>query len=377
MITRTVVGIACLLSFGSAAIWCQVAGDQAKKVVPPELTCSRTADACGLAEPKMTARYQALAALFVKNGEDFSFSADVLAAVLGTTEHGKKWNLDPSFPLTVPRIGELYREARRYPSDPFEGSAYVVVNVAGIGPKAYDADVMRLLLWTELFPDRLQVVKRKNNGSLGEYVLVRRAAAEIITSSFRTPTKDSFNKGAAAAQSTMPGLATAFARLPVGDESVTLGPPLTLTPFELLSEEQKKSESPHRRDWTGCEVRFEMSIPRRPAHRYTGIDLQVRINNPTDADARLCGPPRFDITAEETTENRNPCDRDREVTWRLSGRVLERNSSKNLPFALFVEYPINTTNSNLALDLFLVGYPKDSTDTSPPPAPWSIRSECK
>ena len=90
--------------------------------------------------------------------------------------------------------------------------------------------------------------------------------------------------------------------------------------------------------------------------------------------SRLCDLPKLGITPEETTENTR-CDR--EITWHLSGRVLERNISKSPPFALFVEYPKSATITNLVLDLVLVGFPKDPSDKSPPPPPWPIVAECK
>jgi hypothetical protein len=379
MIKRAEAATMCVLLLSPTAVFSQAVEDHAPKAKSTELACSQTGNACGLSEPKMIDRYRALAALFVKTGDDFSFSADVVAAVLETTGHGRKWKFAPEhfpiFPLTVPHMDELYRVAKRYPGNPFEGSAFVVVDVPGLGPKAYDADVMRLLLSTELFPDELRIVNKRKNGASGEYVPVRSEAAQIISTSFETPSKELFDtKSKLANDRKMPALASALTRLPVGDEFITLGPALELTPFELFSEEQIKSESPHRKDWTGCDVRFLMNIPRRPAHLYSAIDLKVTVKNPADAKAKLCGPPILGITPEETTKVTR-CDR--EVIWHLSGSVLESNDWKYPPFALFVEYPKSATLSNLILDLFLVGFPKDPADKNPPPPPSPIAAECK
>lgn len=369
----------CLLILSSTLIFAQGIEDKAPKAKPTQIACSRTGDACGLSEPKMTDRYQALAALFVQTGDDFTFSADVLAAVLGTTERGRQWKLGPEhfpiLPSTIPRIAELYRVAKRYPSDPFEGTAFVIVNVPGLGPRAYDADAIRLLLSTELFPDELRIVDKRNNGASGEYTPVRRDAAQIVIASFKKPSKEMFEtQSKQAISEKMPALASALTRLPVGDEFITLGPDLEMTPFELFSEEQAKTEGPHRKDWTGCDVRFLVNIPRRPAHLYTGIDLKVTVKGPTDAKANLCGPPIVGITLEETTRIIR-CDR--QVVWHLSGGVLESNDWKYPPFGLFVEYPKSATISTLDLDLSLSGSPKDPTDQSPPPPSWSITRECK
>lgn len=376
---RAKAATVCLLIFRCALVFSQGVEEKEPHTKSTQVTCSEAGNACGLSEPKMKTRYQTLAALFVKTGDDFSFSADVLASVLNTTEHGRKWKMTPDHfpivPLTVPQIGELYRVARRYPGNPFQGNAYVIVNVPGLGPKAYDADVIRLLLSTELFPDELRIVNKTNNGASGTYVPVRREAAQIITTSFETPSKAVFDTNSKLANDKkMPVLASALTKLPLGDEFITLGPNVELTPFELFSEEQIKSESPHRKDWTGCDIRFSMNIPRRPAHLYTGIDLKVTVKNPADAKAKLCGPPIPGVTLEETTKVTR-CDR--EVIWHLSGGVLESNDWKYPPFALFVEYPKGVTISNLDLDLSLVGFPKDPTDRSAPPPSSPIAAECK
>jgi hypothetical protein len=367
-----------LLSFISSLVFSQ--GSEGPRVKPISIACSKTTkNACGLSEPDITARYRALAKLFVKTGGDFSFSADVLAAVLETTEHGRKWKLAPEhfpiFPLTAPQMAELYRVARRYPGDPFEGNAYVIVNVPGLGPKAYDADVIRLLLATELFPDELRIVNKTSNGKSGEYVPVRREAAQIVTTSFETPSKQIFEtESKEANDKKMPVLGSALTRLPVGDEFITLGPDLERAPFELLPDDNSNLEHPHRIDWTGCDIRFQMNIPRRPAHLYAGIDLKITVKNPTEAKANLCGPPMPGITLEEKTDV-NSCDR--EVIWHLSKGVLESNHAKHPPFGVFVEYPKSATITNLDLDVFLVGFPKDQTDNRPAPPPWSITGECK
>ncbi len=83
----------------------------------------------------------------------------------------------------------------------------------------------------------------------------------------------------------------------------------------IFNAKQKEQEYPHSTDWTGCDVRLGLTIPRRPVSRYTQIEVRAKIKSPGSATAYLWGPPKLETDAKQTTEPRFI---DREVVWSLT-----------------------------------------------------------
>jgi len=368
------------LSLIPSLMWPQ-AGQQTKESAGlPNLKvlCSTSGDTCSLVEPASDVRYQTLALAFVSQNNSVALSADLLAAVLRTTDHGKqrRW-IPPIFFKTIPRLEEDYRIAKTYPVAPEDGTAFVVVNIPGVGAKMYDADVIRMLLPTEIFPNRLHLVNRHNNGARGEYVaLLRNPATDSLVESFKNGTKEAIkNASDQASKNGLFLLAAALNGLPVGSEPINFGPEVTLTAYEKLPVEQKQLEGPHRVDWTGCDVQFKLSVPRRPSSSYQAIELHAKLTLPNDALANGCGPPKAGIVGVSTTESRG-CEQVKEAVWDLYGTVLEQNVPKQPPFRFFAEYPPEERGKQVSLQLFLVGHAKGSHEAVKR-QPVTLSGECK
>jgi hypothetical protein len=367
-----VVIIGVLAALGpSSTLRCQAPSASAINMV----ICSAGGDRCGLGEPETAERYRALSDAFIKDKKSVAISYDLLLAVLdsttlpGETQEGPRFSLD-----SMHGLRGRYSFGRTYPLGLTEGSASVTINVPGLGVKTYDADVIRLLLPTEVFPNKLKL-RYVNSGSGGSaaYARLNAEPANIVLESFAAGTEDAIKKVAAQASSKYPRLSAALLRLPLGREFIQLVPDPYPTPFERFNPEQKKNEYPHRDDWTGCDVRLALTIPRRPVARYKQIDVRATIKKPGTAIAYLCGPPNLEPNGKPNTDNRCV---NQEVIWSLSGEVLNQSTTQTPLFRFFVEYPKSEQSNNLWLEFSLKGELK-SQDAAAPPQPITFIGECK
>jgi hypothetical protein len=191
--------------------------------------------------------------------------------------------------------------------------------------------------------------------------------------SFAAGTEDAIKKAAVQTSSKYPLLSAALLRLPLGREYIQLVPDPHPTPFERFDPEQKKKEYPHRDDWTGCDIRLALTIPRRPVARYRQIDVRATIKEPSSATAYLCGPPKLETDGKQTTDNSCVS---QEVVWSLSGDVLGQNTTQTPQFRFFVEYPKSEKDKKIWLEFSLKGELK-SQDAAAPPQPITFIGECK
>lgn len=146
--------------------------------------CSKTEESCGLPGIDLQTRYKALSSAIVQIGADYYFPVDVLAASFGLEDTGWKFSphlrFSPHFwSLNRSRMEAVFSRQKRLMLDPDDAPALIAVDVPGIGPRVYDADFIRTLIATELFPYRMLVVSRKRNGARVSFVKLDRGGAKL------------------------------------------------------------------------------------------------------------------------------------------------------------------------------------------------------
>jgi hypothetical protein len=374
--------ICCLL------LWTPTSAQDRDRSKVPELICTN-GEQCGLFEPSIEERYKSLRAAFLQVRHDWVFSTDVVAAALGIRgslrNHpvGGTWVfplpivLLPIGPRVLTNFDEQYESAKRQPPAVEEGEPYVVFNFPERGMAPIDLDVVRLLLSTELFPDRFNASYREVKKAKLLYTRVHREGGTIVVEALAAPSKDSFDKASDKAQSAgLTALALAIRELPVNRQPpIKLSAP-TLTSYERLPPKQKEKyeEDLPNVDSTGCKLEFIMNIPRRAAGTYTDVAVRISVTESSWAPRRCSNEP-----ADQTV--RTTCMTPAQASWNLSGPVLEPRPAADSAaeyaqrFTAFFAYPKGIKEPILTLQL--TGSPRDHTDRRPPPSPYSLSATCK
>lgn len=124
-----------------------------------------------------TDMYQALAGSITDLGNGrWAFPVDILAAAYGRYDEGwqkRSWWVPY---VEKSRMQAIFSRSKRYVETPTL-PAFIAVNVPGLGLNSYDARYIRSLIETDLFPDRMHIVKRKREKSPVSYVILEPAHA--------------------------------------------------------------------------------------------------------------------------------------------------------------------------------------------------------
>jgi hypothetical protein len=314
------------------------------------------------------------------------FPADVLAAAYGIDDGGREFSFGgtvgaiAAFPFEstrphyysyraqramIPRLERTLAFAKLHMSEPARAPALVAVNVPGIGPRIYDADQIRALVGSGLFPYAMRVEWKRSSGVRVPFVQLDRKAAQFSRACLteivnRLPSTGqaaktgntgcpialnkaySFDQGPPAMLSVTESVYTMFAR-PMFDETSVAGTVQEADKaIESILVRETKDEkinvttrgcilwqditrnrptltSPD--DFLGCEFVSTLDIPRAAGSAYSELRVRVTPLKPT-VDLLVCGPDDKDldvsISHDVTVPNR-PCDK---ASWVLSGDIL-------------------------------------------------------
>ncbi len=165
----------------SVGLWtaADCSGQHGSSAQPEQSLCKMSDPHCGLRgiDPKITS--SAIASEIFQRGSDYYFPVSILTASFGL-EPRDYAALRYPHRLTRHQFALLLSQEKRFVvSDPSKLPALVALDL-GQGPKVYDADLLRDLFATELFPYRMRIVSLKAPGGNGirldEVRLDRRAA---------------------------------------------------------------------------------------------------------------------------------------------------------------------------------------------------------
>jgi hypothetical protein len=151
---------------------------------PKAENCSIDERNCGLSGISIRTRYEALWQSIIELGGDYYFPVDILAASFSLEDRG--WKFSPHlWSLRRSRMEAVFSREKRLMLDPDDPLTLVTVDVPGIGPRAYDADIIRTLIPTELFPYRMIVISKKRNGTKVDFVKLDRRGGELAKTCFK------------------------------------------------------------------------------------------------------------------------------------------------------------------------------------------------
>jgi len=328
---------------------------------------------------------------FGLGGRGIGFPADVLAAAYNMNDQQHEFSIRGAlgavvmFPLEatlphyysyrvhramLPRLENVLANAKLHMSEPEHAPALVALNVPGIGPRIYDADQIRALVATDLFPYPMHFEWRRSAGVLVPFVQLDRSWAQFArkcledlggdssTASPKTsngtgcsdtakhdihgnvagPAASSFLTSPSAfdggglsggrKSKTTPKDGGAIEEILVRqtNDTITVTTP-ACTIWQEIQRDRPQMNDPGKA--LGCLFESKVTIPRSVGGAYSAIRITVKPLEPSD-NSLLCGPDDKDLnvtkTAEKIKSPGHPCPI---ATWRLSGDILSPDPETN------------------------------------------------
>jgi hypothetical protein len=312
------------------------------------------------------------------------FPADVVAVAYGIDDPGREFSLrgtlgaialfpievfDPHYysyqaqRIMIPRLERKLALAKIHMAEPSGAPALVTVNVPGIGPQIYDADQIRALVATDLFPYPMHVEWKRSSGVTVPYIQLGRTALfarncliEMVPLSKDSPVSASDTVDAGCPQalgsgSQPHGGPVAVPRTPKAYAAFEDSPDMTkdaedsqkmgtiekilvrqtkgsitiqTRPCKLSQELQRNRPSQSSPEKVlACEFESALFIPRTAGAAYSEIRITVTVLKPKEPiPSLLCGPAdkELDVTSgDRVVSPGRPCT---VATWRLSGDIL-------------------------------------------------------
>jgi hypothetical protein len=299
----------------------------------------------------------------------------------------------------------------------------VAVDLPGNGLRVYNAELIRTLFSTSLFPYKVHIIHFNNKATAGAdspLLILDRVSADFLRSclyeaarnspGYQCPvalkhfaavhSKSRFGESGdwnaasyrtlhiaksfidAVPQSSQSAprndVGSVLEKLPTDDSPITLSWVQVCTPVGSLKGHQKKA-------WGLAEIndgevcRFHITLPRMAASAYFNITLRGTIRNPRSSGIIECGPNEFKIPVDVGTVNREGCTWDL-FQWDLSGKILSPPPTSQLyeqEFQILVHDP---SESSLNLKIFLEGIPKPPLRNwifGPVRAYWCFPAKCE
>jgi hypothetical protein len=162
------------------------ASAQSLGTIPQSIDCTsgESEGDCGLPGIDLHTRYESLDSAINKIGSGYYFPVDVLAASFGGEDEGWKITLRPWL-FVRSRMERTFSRDKRLMIEPVDPPASVAISVPGIGPRVYDADLVRALFATELFPYRMKIVSEKRDHTRVSFVALEPEPAGLVKACFK------------------------------------------------------------------------------------------------------------------------------------------------------------------------------------------------
>jgi hypothetical protein len=330
--------------------------------------CAGTDEKCGLSGIDAHKRFEALSTAITEIKSDYYFPVDILAASFVIEDKDSKfaphrWSLKKS------RMEDVFSQEKRLLVQPKDPPALVPLDLPKTGLRVYDADIIRALLSTELFPYRMHVVSWKRDGVKVSFVKLDRDAGKLAKDCFDEAAKSGVaacptalstpepQKGAVLRDLSDPGGAVSgrsssfvetrvegspsadagkignqnlqllrdlLVSLPADDDVIKITFRKTgeeCLPWSRLDPAEQKLISNH--DSTSCRFRLDLYIPRAAASAYSQITVRGEITKPTGVTDVFCSPPDLEIDWKDQKVEYPPASAPaRGFEWILADHIL-------------------------------------------------------
>jgi len=332
-------------------------------------------------------------------GGDWGFPAEIIAAAYGWGSLGTRVSGPPFAPQLIPYppsgtvnrevtgravrifLEKLSQAKRRASAE--ETPLIVAVDIPGLGPHLYDANLIRDLVRTEIIPHSVRIRSYKVDSVLVPYLMLENKPAELAQSCFEeaassdqlgcpnkikpveqkkvqsrsVPFALGFVSGAPGEPRSQepvsePGdLIKLLAELPNRDKA---GLPITIslngncTPLAKISDEDRRQWNlpPMPADTRACLLTFMLYLPPKATHSYGTISVFVEIK-PEDAYV-YCGPPQLAV-GTIIPEITPICPViSSSITWILSDKIMRQVQPTPQNLRLLVR-PVTSSKSTLRL----------------------------
>jgi hypothetical protein len=328
---------------------------------------------------------------------------DVLAASLALEDKGSQFS--PHFwSLQRSKMEAAFSREKRLMITPEDPPALVAVDVPGIGPRVYDADLIRSLIATELFPYRMKVISKPRDGTRVRYIkldptggyLAKTCFAEVKNSKaaacpnalkpkehgtadfspaslierfqvnglVSSDSEASDGATGSPKKDEIPDLRKVLAALPADDERIELRyreiGVHCFSPSELETSEKDVIGSGKDDVLRVCRLRLDLTIPRSAASAYFQLAVKGVIIKPANTVEVYCGPDHFQITEVDHTvkpaAGKQPA---HDFHWSLYDRVLRPLETNDQEFEILVPIPkVVDDKDPVAIKITLEGWPK-------------------
>ena len=371
------------------------------------LDCTDAKEPCGLPGPDIKKLYGALAAAINKpdSGAHYLFPAELVAASYGWSELGSRigskrwfptsWTLQKELtPAILKGFARNLAAAKRRVDNPQNAPFFVAVDLPELGARIYDAALVRSLVNTEMFPNRLRIVSRTVGLVKVPYIELEDDAASAAESCFTdisteaghqvTLPKSCQLENTSHLSQMGPSLPTsiivnAFAggppKRPTSTDHSDLNKVLVTLPVDNEPISLALVEDSHALDQTegarnlhrwglgapttesnGCVFEFSVNFPQRTTHAYKEVYVLGEFRKPFSPHI-LCGPKNLNINVVKEMVLPACADRGPNFNWAFTRDILNATGPVPQSLLLFAEDPRGPDISQPELFIILRGEP--------------------